>query len=86
MSGGVNNIARIKNKIIRYGRILVIWDFDFMPVRIRRLVIIGTWKAKPNPKINFIMKLKYWLISVIIFILDGALDTKNFVITGATTR
>ena len=71
ISGGVNIIPSTKQPIIKYGRFRANAVEVVIPEDTNNEVAIGISKANPNAKNIFIMKSKYWLISVIIVTPSG---------------
>ena len=71
ISGGVNFIPSTKQPMIKYGRFCANAVEVVIPEDTNNEVAIGISKANPNAKNIFIMKSKYWLISVIIVTPSG---------------
>ena len=57
-----------------------------IPLFIKRTVATGISKATPKAKTSFNTKLRYWLMSVITWMVSGDILIKNLKIIGHTTK
>ena len=83
-SGGVSNIPTTKQPIITYGLALDKLSLEARPLQIIARINIGISKAKPKANRIVITKSRYWDMSVITLISEGADVMKNEKINGNT--